>query len=99
MIAEVLAKIEELTGGESPSEQIVVAPAAPAGNVMTVKVPANDTLNVRAAASGKAPVVAVLKPGEKVKIIAEAKNGDTLWMKIDLPGDEDGWAAARYLAA
>lgn len=95
---DVLSKIEELTGGEAPAEKIVVAPA-PAAKVMTVKVPANDTLNVRAAASGKAPVVAVLKPGERVKVTGEAKNGETVWLKVDLPGDEDGWAAARYLAA
>lgn len=87
--------IGKLTGGDHPEEHVDLP--SPVSRTGIVKVATNDTLNVRATASGKAPVVATLKPNAGVHILGETKNGDTLWYRIDLPGDEDGWVAARYV--
>lgn len=89
------ARMGELTDGDHPDEQIIKA--APQKKVGTVKVPAGDTLNVRAAASGKAPLVATLPPGAEVTITGSATNVETPWLSIDIPGDADGWVAARFV--
>lgn len=60
-----------------------------------VKVPANDVLNMRNASSASAPIVATLHPGEKVKILTEAMNGDTRWFRVE--AGPTGWAAARFI--
>ena len=62
----------------------------------TVNVAANDYLNVRDEPNAKSPVTRILKAGEKVEIIGEAKNGTTLWYKVT---SEDGgdFVAARYV--
>lgn len=92
----VQARMNAMTAGDHPEEQIVAAPAA-ATRVGTVKVPAGDTLNVRAAASAKAPLLATLKPGERVSILGDAKNGVDHWLRIDIAGEPDGWVAARFV--
>lgn len=95
---DVQIAIERMTGQEAPAERIEprFEPVRP-GTV--VGVAANDTLNVRAEPSGKAPVVLTLPPGATVSIKGAAVNGSTKWLSIDIPGDADGWVAARYVKA
>lgn len=95
LIAEVASRIASLTRGDHPEEHI----EAPVSRTRrgTVKVPAGDTLNVRSAASGKAPVLTILGPGQAVEITGQSMNGETQWLRIDLPGDADGWVAARFV--
>lgn len=95
LIDDIKTSMAKLTGGDHPEEHVETP--ATITKQGTVKVPAGDTLNVRAMASGKAPVVATLKPGAPVVIVGEAKNVDTFWLRIDLPGDADGWVAARFV--
>lgn len=94
--ADVLKAVDNMTSQEAPPERITVAPAAPA-RTGKVTVPAGDTLNVRAEPSGKSPVVLVLQPEATVTIKGEATNVDTKWLRIDLPGDPDGFVAARFV--
>ncbi len=53
----------------------------------------DGTLNVRASASQKAPVLRVLKNGERVEIMALAQNGATRWLRIG----SDEWVAGAYI--
>lgn len=92
----VYKKMATMNSGDHPEEHVEAV--TPANRYGVVKVPLNDTLNVRAAASGKAPVIATLKPGTKVSVIGETFNGDTQWYRLDLTG-EDGWVAAKYVVA
>lgn len=52
-------------------------------------------LNVRAASSASAAVVATLGVDEPVAVIGEATNGNTKWLRIDLP--RSGWVSARFI--
>ena len=69
----------------------VTTPKKKIGTVVGVK--ANDTLSIRDEASGKSPKVGELKPGAKVEITGEAKNGNTLWYQIK-GGD---YVSGRYI--
>lgn len=62
----------------------------------TVNVAPTDYLNVRDEPSAKSPTTRILKRGEKVEILGEAKNGTTLWYRI---ASEDGgdYVAASYV--
>jgi hypothetical protein len=64
-----------------------------------VNVAADDVLNVRAGAGAKNPLVGTLKPGSKVKIVGEVKNGSTRWYEIDVPNDANGFVSAHYVEA
>jgi hypothetical protein len=89
LIKLVQAKIAAMTGGDHPAEQVDTVPVKK-DRVGTVNAP--DDLNVRAAASAKAPVVKSLKNGTSITIIGEAMNGDTKWFAVD-----GGFVAARYV--
>ncbi len=81
-------KIAQLTGGSHVEE--VITPVSPKKErIGTVNV---DELNVRAAASAKAPLLDILNKGQKVTVIGEASNDGTLWYSI--PG---GFVAGRYV--
>lgn len=83
--------IAALSGnGDHPDEKVVEAPAAPKPEMGSVTI---DDLNVRGAASVKAPVVTTLKKGAEVSIMGSAMNGGTRWLKID----EGEWVAARFV--
>jgi hypothetical protein len=59
------------------------------------KVIAPDSLNIRADASAKSPVVGTLAPGVTIAIKGKAMNGTTEWLAVDHVGG--GWVAARYI--
>lgn len=94
-VDQVTKKILQMTGGEAPAEKVVAvklpSSAAKVGTVTGVK--ANDVLNVRATASGKAAVIDTLKPGEQVKVVGRADNSGTEWLNIE----PEGWVSARYI--
>lgn len=95
VVDELLVRMRHLAGeGDHPAEQVDQRPATLKGSV---DVPAGDQLNVRAAASAKAPILMQLLPGMPVTIIGTAMNGDTKWFRIDVPGDVDGFVAARFV--
>jgi len=89
LIAEVERKIIAMTQGDHPEERVVMR--LPAATKRTGRVNTDD-LNVRLAASAKAPVVRALPLGASVDILGEAKNGETLWFAVD-----GGFVAARYV--
>jgi len=90
-------QIMQMTGIEAPAEKIT--PKTTKQKTGTVfELAAGDVLNVRADASGKSPTVASLRNGETVTILGEAMNGPTKWLRIDLPGDADGYVSARYIS-
>lgn len=90
MVAAIAQKIADMTGGDGVAEQVQPVPTQARFGVVTAA--AGDGLNVRADASAKAPVVAVLENGDRIAITGEAKNGDTKWFKT-----ADGYVAARYV--
>lgn len=59
----------------------------------TVRVTAS-ALNVRAEASTDASVVAQVKRGTSLDVLAE----DASWMKVRLAGGETGWVASRFVS-
>lgn len=92
LIEAVEDKIAAMTGGEDPSDvvKLVKAQTAKKGVVNT------DGLNVRATASGKAPVLGALAVGTKVAIVNEAMNGSTRWLGIEFD-DQPGWISATFV--
>lgn len=88
LVKLVQAKITAMTDGDHPAEQVTPVPVT-ANRSGTVN---ENGLNVRASASGKAPVVATLDKGAKVTITGESMNGDTKWLAV-----ADGFVAARYV--
>lgn len=93
---EVHEAVMRLTGFEAPAEKIKAKAASQNTGIVT-GVAVDDTLNVRADPSGKSPVIGSLRNGEMVTITGEAMNGKTKWLRIDIPGDPDGYVAARYV--
>lgn len=91
-------KMAGMSQGDHPDER-VIAPVDVAAHRKGViaNVPVGETLNVRGAASAKAPVLAKLRNGDAVEIVGEGRNGETLWLRLDIVGDTDGWVAARYV--
>lgn len=84
----------DLTGNSAHDDDEPPPVVVPAGRSGVVNTPASDPmLNVRDEPSGKSPVTRQLRRGEKVQIIGEARNGDTLWYKI--AGDD--YVAARFI--
>lgn len=97
LIRRIEAAMVDLGGGGDHPDEAVEPMQPPVAKTGTVDVAANDTLNVRADASAKSPVLTILKPGAKVAITGEAMNGSTKWLKVDLPGEKDGWVSAQFV--
>lgn len=95
LIPLIESKMETMTGGDHPQEQERSILTVTTRGI--VNVPVGDFLNVRASASAKSPVVAVFKPGAEVSISGEADNSGTKWLRVDIPGDADGWVSARFI--
>jgi len=83
-------------GAHDDDEPPPVTVPAPKPRIGTVNVAATDYLSVRDEPSAKSPVTRILKRGEKVEILGEARNGPTLWYRI---ASEDGgdYVAASYV--
>lgn len=90
-----MAKLGDAGSHDDDDPPPVTAPL-PKARIGTVNVAANDYLNVRDEPSAKSPTTRILKRGEKVEILGEAKNGTTLWYRI---ASEDGgdYVAASYV--
>jgi hypothetical protein len=82
---------------EDPEDTVKPIPSAIVGRPGKVISP--DSLNIRADASAKSPVVGTLAPGATIAIKGKAMNGATEWLAVDAPDDADGrgWVAARYV--
>lgn len=93
MIELVQAKMDSDNPGAHEDDDPIPQTAATPVRRGTVNVAANDSLNVRDEASGKSPVVKVLRRGDQVSIVGEVTNAGTLWYKLD-SGD---FAAARFV--
>ena len=93
MILLVKSHMARLAGGEHDDDEPLPA-VKPATRQGRVNVALDDFLNVRDEPSGKSPVTRILRTGDRVEIIGEAKNGDALWYKI--AGDD--YVAARFVA-
>lgn len=97
LIPLVQARIDALSDAHEDHPSPVVTDEKPISRTGKVSGVGSDTLNVRASAGGKAVVIASLKEGAALQILGEAMNDGTRWLKIDLPGDTDGWVAARFV--
>ena len=97
MIGLVAAKMAALTDAGAHDDDDPPPVVVPKGRSGLVTVPADDFLNVRDEPSGKSPVTRILRKGERVEIVGEAKNGATLWYKI-ASADGGDFVAARYVA-
>lgn len=96
MVAAIRRRMDMLGGTGSHDDDEPPPILVTKARIGTVNVAANDYLNVRDEPNAKSPVTRILKAGEKVEIIGEAKNGTTLWYKVT---SEDGgdFVAARYV--
>lgn len=83
-------KMTAMTGGDHPDERINQIPV---NKDRTGTVTSPDDLNVRAAASAKAPVVKSIKNGSTITITGEAMNGETKWFAVD-----GGFVSSRYVS-
>jgi hypothetical protein len=97
MIDLVRRAMNDLAGGEDDAEDTVTPAPVEAGRLGKVISP--DSLNIRADASAKSPVVGSFPPGAKIVIKGKAMNGTTEWLAVDCEGDADGrgWVSARYV--
>lgn len=91
------ANMLRLDKEDERDEVIAVDEDSTIRNGHVVHVPAGDVLNVRAAASSRSPKVAAFSLGDKIIVTGSSKNGDTTWLRIDLPGDTDGYVSANYV--
>jgi hypothetical protein len=87
LILEIEAQIADDSCGDHPAEQI--RPANHEKRLGTVLV---DGLNVRAAASAKAPIVKQLDKGDQLEITGQSLNGDTLWLAVG-----GGFVAGKFI--
>ena len=89
-----MAKLGDSGAHDDDEPPPVTAPVPP--KIGTVNVAATDYLSVRDEPSAKSPVTRILKRGEKVEILGEARNGPTLWYRV---ASEDGgdYVAAAYV--
>jgi hypothetical protein len=92
LVEAVEKKIAQMTAGDDPSDAVetVKVKEKKKGVVNT------DGLNVRATASGKAPVLGALSLGTKIAVVGEAKNGTTRWLQVEFEG-EPGWVSATFV--
>lgn len=95
MVAAVLERMADMTRGDHDSE---VPLAALGSSKLTQGTVTTNDLNVRAAASGKAPVLASFDKGTLLNITNRAINGGTLWLNVaDAKTGQSGWVAGRYV--
>lgn len=82
---------------QAMGDKVVPVKNPKAGKGVVKGLSAGDKLNIRAGAGAKNPAVGQLAAGDFVEIVGEAKNGTTLWLEIDIPGDANGYIAAQYV--
>lgn len=87
-------QIADMTRGDSDEDP--VQPVEVVRQHGIAKVPATDTLNVRADASAKAPIVVKLRAGEAMDIVGTAMNGPTKWLEVEARALK-GWVAAQFV--
>lgn len=68
-------------------------PSAPVDSAATPFTVGASAVNMRAAASSRSPVVAVLSPGQAVKVGAIVDG----WTEVSMPTGETGWVYGKYL--
>lgn len=71
-------------------------PIPPAYTSTVIGVSDGDTLNVRDKSSMSGKKIGELKNGAKVRVVSEARNGETLWLRIET-GSLNGWVSGRYV--
>jgi hypothetical protein len=82
-------------GGEHPHTEPSPGPqsAARSGIVKTAG------LNLRAASSAASGIVASLPEGTTLSVLSSAMNGNTEWLRVDVPTlAKSGWVAAQHVA-
>ncbi len=110
LIWDIKAKMAEVSGGDDPDERVVEDASkerpeqsgatggdrAPEGVVNSP----DGTLNLREAASARAPLIVSIQNNIKVAIIGEAMNGPTKWLKVWLRVGgiaKTGWVSAQFV--
>lgn len=93
MVRLIKQKMEAMNPGAHEDDDPVPPVAKVPPKSGAVSVAANDFLNVRDEPSGKSPVVRTLHRGDRVAIVGQVKNGETLWYELE-GGD---YVAARYV--
>jgi hypothetical protein len=93
---EFIRRVVEYMGerGEHPRAEPSPAPqvVARSGVVTTAG------LNLRAASSAASSILASLPDGTKVSVLGSAKNGNTEWLRVDVPAiGKSGWVATKYV--
>jgi hypothetical protein len=93
IVPEIVRMMAEMSGGDHVDEHVVEEPAVSAAQTVTVKI---DDLNMRGAASAKAPILKSLDAGTKLAVLGSGMNGTTRWLNVRDPEGETGWVAAAY---
>lgn len=92
LVAAVAHRIAEMTDGDHPDEAEIVSDHKERETRIVIV----DSLNMRASASAKSPVLAALRKGARVNVTGAAFNGKTKWLSVEADGRE-GWVAASYV--
>jgi hypothetical protein len=81
-------------GGEHPRADLSPRPQVVARNGV-VK---TAGLNLRAASSAASAILASLTDGTKLSVLGSAANGNTEWLRVDVPAlGKSGWVAAQHV--
>lgn len=108
LIAAIKEKMAAMSDGDDPDETVhedeasqQSVPTVPAEKTPEGSVNSPDgSLNIREAASARAPLITSVQNGMRVAILGEAMNGPTKWLKVwfRLGGvAKTGWASAQYI--
>jgi hypothetical protein len=101
--ARFIADVQEFMGDggdhvpdDDATEEPKPKPESPPEGTVT----ASDGLNLREDSSASSRVIVELPQGQRVAILGEARNGDTLWLRVWCRHDSTartGWVSARYV--
>lgn len=93
LIPLIRKRMLQLSGvSDAPAEQTVPGSPQWVPRVGKVSGAGPSGLNVRAGASAKTPVVGVVHDNDRLDILGEEKNGETLWLRV-----QEGYVAARFV--
>jgi type IV pilus assembly protein PilM len=94
-LAEAASQGLTVVNPAAATSTLPAATSTPALAVKQVLIKSTETgwLNIRTGPGANFPIVQKVNPGESYEWLGQ--QGD--WIKIKLPGDKEGWGAARYI--
>lgn len=82
------------TGGDHP---LVEEPKTEGRLGKVVGIPQSDSLNLRDESSARGKIIGRLQNGDEVRVLSEAMNNETRWLRVDTTSGQRGWVSGRYV--